>query len=366
MIADRLKLARKKAGLSLRDLSAEMENRVTPQAIGKYERNESVPSSGVLVALSKALGVSLSYLLDSQGIELGGVEFRSKASTSASDCAKVETEVIEWIERYLQIETVLELDSAEWQRPVARLRKLQSADAAEELAIEVREKWVLGADPIPNMTELLEEKGLKVLTVSLPDRVSGFTCLVKRPKDQADLPVIVVNNRFSLERRRLTLGHELAHRLIDTNCLPDREEERAANIFDGAFLMPREHLLREVGKHRNALGYKELIDLKRLYRVSGAALLVRLRQLEVISESILIYAFQTIARGWRSQEPHELEEPEKRGKHERALRFERLCYRALAEGLISLSKAAELLRLPVDEVEAGLKGPQNASADHCQ
>jgi transcriptional regulator with XRE-family HTH domain len=176
-----------------------MENRVTPQAIGKYERNESVPSSGVLVALSKALGVSLSYLLDSQGIELGGVEFRSKASTSASDRAKVETEVIEWIERYLQIETVLELDSAEWQRPVARLRKLQSADAAEELAIEVREKWVLGADPIPNMTELLEEKGLKVglkvLTVSLPDRVSGFTCLVKRPKDQADLPVIVVNNR---------------------------------------------------------------------------------------------------------------------------------------------------------------------------
>jgi Zn-dependent peptidase ImmA (M78 family) len=364
MIADRLKLARKKAGLSLRDLSAEMGNRVTAQAIGKYERGESIPSSGVLVALSKAMGVSLSYLLDTQGIELGGVEFRSKANTSARDRAKVETEVLEWIERYLQIETVLELDSAEWQRPVARLRKLRNADDAEKLAIEVREEWELGVDPIPNMTELLEEKGLKVLTIPLPDRVSGFTCLVNRPKNEAELPVIVVNNRFSLERRRLTLGHELAHRLIDTDCLPDKEEERAANVFAGAFLMPREHVLREVGKHRNALGYKELIDLKRLYRVSGAALLVRLRQLEVINESILIYAFQTIARGWRSQEPHELEEPEKRGKHERALRFERLCYRALAEGLISLSKAAELLRLPVPEVEAGLKGPQNANADH--
>jgi hypothetical protein len=127
--------------------------------------------------------------------------------------------------------------------------------------------------------------------------------------------------------------------------------------------MPANHLLREVGKCRNALGYKELVDLKRLYRVSGAALLMRLRQLGVISEPTLIYAFQTIARGWRTQEPEELEGAGERGQHEHAKRFERLCYRALAEGLISLSKAAELLRLPVSEVEAGLKGPQSADAD---
>ena len=37
----------------------------------------------------------------------------------------------------------------------------------------------------------------------------------------------------------------------------------------------------------------------------------------------------------------------KRGEWERPRRFERLSYRALAEGLISLTKAAELLRLPV-------------------
>jgi Zn-dependent peptidase ImmA (M78 family) len=213
------------------------------------------------------------------------------------------------------------------------------------------------------MTELLEEKGLKVLTVPLPERVSGLTCLVNRPDEETELPVIVVNNQFPLERRRLTLGHELAHRLIDTESLPDRDEEKAANVFAGAFLVPRGHLLREVGTRRTALGYSELIDLKRLYRVSGAALLVRLRQLDVISESTLVYAFQSIARGWRTQEPNELESPDERGQQERALRFERLCYRALAEGLISLSKAAELLRLPVPDVEAGLKGPQSANAD---
>ena len=187
--------------------------------------------------------------------------------------------------------------------------------------------------------------------------------MVRRPDAQAELPVIVVNDQFPLERRRLTLAHELAHRLIDSETLSDKDEEKAANLFAGAFLVPRDHLLREVGKHRNALGYRELIDLKRIYRVSGAALLMRLRQLDVISESTLVYAFQSIARGWRSQEPYELEPPKERGRQERALRFERLCYRALAEGLISLSKAAELLRLPVPEVEAGLKGPQSADAE---
>ena len=363
MIADRVKLARRKAGFSLRDLSSAMDGRVTAQAIGKYERGEDTPSSGVLIALAKALGVSLSYLMDTQGVALSGVEFRTKANTTGRDRAQVETEVLEWIERYLQIELILELDSATWNCPVVQPHHLRQIGEAEKLAREVRETWKLGLDPIPNMTELLEEKGLKVLTVPLPDRVSGFTCMVGRGDGGQDLPVIVVNDQFSLERRRLTLAHELAHRVIDTNSLEDKDEEKAANLFAGAFLMPREHLLREVGKHRNALGYKEIIDLKRLYRVSGAALLMRLFQLEVITQSTLTYAFQSIARGWRSQEPEELEPSDLRGQREKARRFERLCYRALAEGLISLTKAAELLRLPTSEVETGLKGPQATDAD---
>ncbi len=364
MIADRIRLARRKSGLSLRGLSDAMNGRVTAQAIGKYERDEDIPSSGVLMALANTLGVSVGYLMDTQGINLDEVEFRTKANTSAKDRGHVETEVLEWIERYLQIETILSLDSAEWQSPVSKPRRLESPAEEEELAAEVRRVWKLGLNPIPNMTELLEGKGLKVLTVRLPDRVSGFTCLVKRGAGEPDLPVIVVNNSFSLERRRLTLAHELAHRLIGTDSLSDKDEERAATLFAGAFLMTPEHLLREVGKRRNAFGYKEIIDLKRLYRVSGAALLMRLRQLDVISHSTLTYAFQTIARGWRTREPEELEPEEIRGQRERARRFERLCYRALAEGLISLPKAAELLRLPVPDVETGLKGPQGSDEDH--
>ncbi|MGH9334725.1 MAG: ImmA/IrrE family metallo-endopeptidase [Vicinamibacteria bacterium] len=286
-----------------------------------------------------------------------GIDKDTKARTSPRDRAHVETEVLEWIERYLQIESVLELDSAHWHSPLSSPRRLGKIGDSEKLAEDVRKAWKLGIDPIPNMTELLEEKGLKVLIARLPERVSGFTCLVGQPQGDSKLPVIVVNSLFSLERRRLTLAHELAHRLLHPDSLPHKDEERAATVFAGAFLMTREHLLREVGKHRNALGYRELIDLKRIYRVSGAALLMRLRELEVISQSTLIYAFQGIARGWRTREPEELELEKERGRRERPRRFERLCYRALAEGLISSTKAEELLRLPLAEVEVGLKGP---------
>jgi hypothetical protein len=55
-----------------------------------------------------------------------------------------------------------------------------------------------------------------------------------------------------------------------------------------------------------------------------------------------------------------------RGSIERAQRFERLCYWALAEGLISLSKAPELLRAPISDVKSGLQGPQAAHAHHRQ
>ena len=88
-----------------------------------------------------------------------------------------------------------------------------------------------------------------------------------------------------------------------------------------------------------------------------------MRQLDIISESTLVHEFRSIARTWRSQEPEELEPENARGNHERALRFERLCYRALAEGLISLTKAVELLQLPASEVEVRLKGPQSVGTD---
>lgn len=364
MNGERIKLARKRAGLSLRDLADKIDSLVSAQAIGKYERGEMTPSSEVLVALSKTLDVSIPYLMAPQAVELGRVDFRTKSTTSAKDRAKVETEVLEWVERYLQIEEILSLESAVWSVPEGLPSNITTPEDAEKLAVELREKWTLGTDPIPNMTELLEEKGIKVLIVDLPHKVSGLTCIVKQPNRESGTPVIIVNKGLSLERRRFTMAHELGHRLIAGEGLEERALEKLCDRFAGAFIATKSHLESEIGKCRSAFGYSEILTLKRLYRISGGAFLMRLAQIGAIDESAKEYAFRTFASGWRNTEPDPLESEKQRGEFEKPRRFERLVYRALAEDMISPMKAAELLRQSIAKVEEGLKGPARADANN--
>ena len=154
MFGDRLRLARKRAGLSLRELSSRIDARVSAQAISRYEANEITPSSGVLVALAKALDVSLDFLMSEQEVALSGIEFRRASTTSAQDRSRVEAEVLSHVERYLMIEEVLGLDSAAHALAGEPKRKIETLNDAEELANSLRENWKLGTDPIPSMTHL--------------------------------------------------------------------------------------------------------------------------------------------------------------------------------------------------------------------
>ena len=363
MNGQRLELARKRVGFSLRRLSDALGGQPSHQAIRKYEKGEMTPSSGVLVALAKALGVSVDFLMSDQVRALAGVEFRKRSSTSVKDRARVEAEVMDQVDRYLTVEELLELDTAHWTPPIPAERLADEADA-EKVAEQVRDAWDLGDDPIPNLTELLEQRGLKVLVISLPESVSGLTCWVVPPDDGNHMPVIVVNRDHGLERRRFTLAHELAHRVLDADA--SVKIERAANRFAGAFLVPANHLRHCVSsaQHpgRRQISYGEIVRLKRFYRVSAAALLMRLCQIGVLSESAMRYAFQTFANGWRKCEPEPLEEKSERPV-ELPGRFERICYWALAERLIAPTRAAQLLRVPMTRVEAALRGPVEADAN---
>jgi Zn-dependent peptidase ImmA (M78 family) len=288
---ERLRLARKRAGYSLRKLADRIDQAVTAQAIGKYERNEITPSRPVLLALATALGVTEQFLNASSEIELGRLAFRKHSGTTAQERSVVEAAVLQQVERYLFVEERLGLDSATW-RPPLKEQTLSTLEQAEELAREVRARWKLGDDPIPNLTELLEQQGIKIILLPLPQRVSGLTCIVHRGRNRGTVPAIIINREHGLERRRLSMAHELAHRLF--SCAESLDEEKAANRFAGAFLQPPEHLRREVGRHRQGFGVPELLHTKRIYRVSAAALVVRFRDLGIITNETLAY----ISRRW--------------------------------------------------------------------
>lgn len=347
MLSERLKLARKRSGRSLRALSSDIGGIVSAQAIGKYERGEMMPSSTVAIALAEALEVSMSYLLSPSRVSLESVEFRKLASTRARERAAVEAEVLDQVDRYLQVEEILGIDTAEWEVPCGAPHRVNAFEDVENAAMRVRAAWNLGGGPIPDMTELLEEHGIKVLKMSLPRKVDGLTCRVRRVGG-SDVPVVVCSTAKSLERQRFTIAHELGHMVLDFS--PDVPEEKACNRFAGAFLAPRDELMREVGRRRQKFGFDELVEVKLIFGISAAALVVRMRDLGIIAEATLRSIFRGIGRSWRNDEPRPLT------RLESPTRFRRLCLRALAESLISDVKAAELLRLRVSEVERIMAG----------
>ena len=142
MIGQRLRVSRSAAGLSLRGLEAKIDNRVTAQAISKYERNESMPSSSVIIALADALDVPVDYLVGDGDLVLESVEFRKKKLTSRRQEAQVEAKVLQLLERYLMVEELLRLPSVAWDKPrEAPWPVLNDPAEAEQAALGLRHHW---------------------------------------------------------------------------------------------------------------------------------------------------------------------------------------------------------------------------------
>lgn len=357
MLGGRLKLARAKAGLSLRDLAAQMDPPVSAQALSKYENDAMMPSSRVLLGLSRALSVPMDFLMGAQVSALSGVEFRKGAGTSAADRARVEATVIERLENYLAIEEIVGIEADGPVLAGVGGARIDAPEQIDALAAKVREKWALGEDAIPSVTQLLEDRGVRVIEAPLSAKVSGMTCWVERNDGRPPVAAIVVSTGINLERRRFTLAHELAHRLIPAVGDIGLTLERAMDRFAGAFLVPEAHLKREVGERRAQVAYHEIVRLKHMYGVSAAMLLMRLQQTGVLDHGTVEYAFRTYARGWRWAEPDELSRNGDLTEMERPARYESLVYRALAEGMISSVRAAKLLGTSLQTIEHGLRGP---------
>jgi Zn-dependent peptidase ImmA (M78 family)/DNA-binding XRE family transcriptional regulator len=352
MIGNRLKRAREALGLSLRELEAAIQGQVSAQAIGKYERDEMMPSSTILLAMAKALQVSPEYLLSEREIELTGVDFRKAPQAGAKEERAVEASVLDQVERYLELEELLPGVEQPWVAPAGKAFEITRIEEAEQAADALRRLWKLGIDAIPSLAELLEEKGVKVIALGLPENVSGSKAFVQRPQLK-DVPVIVVNQGHNGERQRFTLAHELAHLVLRFSGLSDAEQEKAADRFAGAFLMAKEMVVQLLGPHRTSISIGELAELKKIFKVSIASLVVRCAQIGVLTKAAYGRLWAQIKNlGWNTQasaEPGLLpaEVPQ---------RMERLCLRAVAEGVISEARAAELLSISVRELDHRLLG----------
>lgn len=340
LFAERFKSARLMNGFSLQDLSDNLGNKITRQALHKYEKGEVMPDSEMLDILCEVLKVRPDYFSRETIVELGTISFRKLQRFPPKDQNCIIERTREVLSRYLELEEILGLKKT-FEHPDPN-SKISSTEDIEEFAHKIRDKWKLGNGPIINVSELLEENNIKVLELDTKEGFDGMQTWI----NEKDIPVIVLNvgKLKSSDRKRFTAFHELGHLLLPLEGIDEKLAERYCHRFAGAMLLPKEVILNEIGRKRSKISIQELGFLKQQYGISIQAIIFRLGDLGVITESYKKYYFQYINQmGWKVEEPYAYE-----GK-ETSNRFEQLIYRALAEDIISMSKAASLKNMKLAE-----------------
>lgn len=341
MIGYNLKKLRLKNGYSMRELGELLD--ISHQAISKYEKDMMMPSSDIIIKMANLFNVKVAYFFNNkpQELNLKNIHYRKKSTFTKTNQYIVENFTKDKLSNYLEVLDLFPENRFKHLDIKSLQHKINNYDDIEEKAISVRNSLNLGIDPIGNLLETLEEIGFIVLMI---DNIKGFD---GKEGTVNNIPFIVLSNNFSGDRQRFSLAHELGHLLLIHNGLDD---EKVADRFAGAFLVPKESLISDLGNKRKNLNLFELEQLKRKYKVSMQCIIFRANQLNIISDFEKERLFKEFSmRKWRTQEPIKIE-------NETSYKFQQMVCEAVSEKYISESKGAEYLNIStIDFLERYLK-----------
>jgi Zn-dependent peptidase ImmA (M78 family)/DNA-binding XRE family transcriptional regulator len=334
--ANRLISARKMAGLSLQNLADKLGNVVTKQSLNKYEQGKMRPDSEMMIKLSNVLNVPVNYFYTEPSVEItfSNLAFRKYSSKiSASEEESVKEKAKEIFERYFELDNLLNMEDETQYFEYPGM--ITSAEDAERAAIELRQEWNLGYDPIPNVVEMLEDKGYKVIEVEASGDFDGFKADVGNKKVIA---LRLTGDNEDVVRKRFTALHELAHHALHfPEDLREKEEERLCHAFASAILYPAEIARKEMQKDRFHFYENELRLIKERWGISFSATFSRALQLGIINSQV----YKKFNIGYRQRKYHEPNhEPGHFKGKEKPTRMERLVYVGLAKEVLTINEAA--------------------------
>lgn len=292
----RLAEARKARGVTQEDAAIALEcSRPTLIAIEKGTRP---PKGEELVLLARLYGQKVSDLVR-PGEPLADLQphLRAVAQQMKLDDSEVAEGVAalqRFAEDYLRLERILKVSLPTNYPDVVTIGRGSPVALAEDVADQERRRLGVGDQPVIHLRSLLEaEVGLRIAYEGLPSRVAGMFAYSREAGG-----VILVNRKHPPERRRATLLHEYGHLLtdrfkpgIDYLHHPGRKpaNERFAEAFSMAFLMPSTSVRRRFNQIVNESGDFQIADLCRLshfYYVSVEAMTLRLEGLGLIPRGV--------------------------------------------------------------------------------
>jgi Zn-dependent peptidase ImmA (M78 family)/DNA-binding XRE family transcriptional regulator len=285
----RLSLARKRRGMNKIRVAGLVG--VTPRSISAYESGDMVPSTETVDRLATVLRFPAGFFfggdLDAPLPETASFRSMSRMTAAQRDAAlgagAIAFLLNEWIE-------------ARFDLPAPDLLDLRGEDP-EAAAMALRRHWGLGELPIRNMVHLLEAKGVRVYSLAEHAvEVDAFSLW------RGNTPFLFLNTLKSAEHGRLDAAHELGHLVLHRHGGPrGQDAEKQAQTFGSAFLMPRGSVL-SIAPQLATMNH--ILQLKKRWIVSAAALIYRLHAIGMLSE----WHYRTLmveasARGFRKKEP---------------------------------------------------------------
>lgn len=310
---ERLKKARLYRNMTITELAEKIN--ISKQAISQFEKGTTnkgpiSPKPDVLFSMVLNLGFPKKFFeeKDSYSVEIENTFFRALSSTKNLDkkTQEIKTELV--VRLYNFLSQYLDFP----QLDIPDLSEIDTEDM-DAVAVYVRDYWMLGEEPIPNMVNLLESKGIIVSSFEVNNKkIDAFTQIHKLDKIE-QFCVVLGNDKPSMVRRNFDCAHELAHILLHSSLgdlsLLENEEQRElefqANQFAGAFLLPRESFFKDLVDPYDLDSY---IQLKRKWKVSIAAMVVRARQLGRITHTEYQNLMKKISvKKWRTREPFDNE-----------------------------------------------------------
>lgn len=338
---------------------------ISRNAYRAIETGAAEPRVNNLQKIADALIVSIMDLVR-EVPELKSLRFRSRKTMTAQQRAEgedVATRVALWLKDFDELEKAL------GQERELKLRSLMGKSAdPKQMAQEARR--LLGIDrdaPIADICDVIEEAGIKLYLIPVNSPV--FFGLSVGVADNG--PAIAVNVRedIPVERRIFSAAHELGHLLLHPNSYDgdirdeeqDEPEEKEADVFAGHFLMPQEAFEAKWEEYRGLHFFDRVMKVKRYFQVSYRTVFRRLSDMGQLDKAVwpqfhLFYQMRFGKRLSAKDEPFPLElalGPEPYSSRDPDFEEDRLALlvrQALEKNLISVSRAAEILGVSLEDM----------------
>jgi len=293
-----LRLARQRIGFTQKEAATKLS--VVQPVLSRFETGVADPDETFLQKAAIVYGLPRPFFDLKEPVYGPPVSVhpmpRAKSDVTARD---IELVTAELNSRVMQMRRFLEAVDFQPKQNLPIL-DVEQYGTPEKIAAVVRAHWTLPSGPIKDMTALVERAGVVVGTSDFGGAsVSGMTFRVP-----GQPPLVLLNAAHPADRMRFTLAHELGHLVMHRFPTPSMEDE--ANQFAAAFLMPEKDISTAFRSRKITL--ELLASLKLEWRVSMQALLMRAKSCGFLDYNQSRYLWQQLsARGWRLNEPAELD-----------------------------------------------------------